>query len=182
LIAGAVAIGALLLRFSCAYGGVQNNVPTHLPFPGRGFSVGDWFTLPGGGSFAIEVVTPASDEEKALLHREQPQVPCNLTLVVTGPSGFRLQRTINRLRNGGWTRDTTIYFPEELLELPSGGQYTISISNRGPDSLFGDRGALIQLARVEPSGHELLYPITAGIAYLCFAFAIAITLFVKSRR
>ncbi len=32
LIVGAVAIGVLLLRFSCVHGGVQNYVPTHLHF------------------------------------------------------------------------------------------------------------------------------------------------------
>jgi hypothetical protein len=122
------------------------------------------------------VITPASDAEKALSNREGPAVPCKLILLLTGPDHFTLRRSIENLHIASWTSDSTIYFPEGMLELPSGGHYTITISNGGPAGIFKDRGALVQLTRREPSGHELLSPIMAWTAYACFTFAALYTL------
>lgn len=178
LVIGAVIIGALLLRVSFVNGGAVNYTPTRLPFPGGGFSVGDWFALSTGGWFALEVVTPASDVERALLNRERPPVSCNLRLTLTGPNGLRIQRSIDRLRICGWTRETTIYSPLEQLWLPEGGQYTISLFNNG-SGIFSDRGALVQLTRFESPGHELLFPILAWMAYALFAVAVGTTIFMS---
>src|SRR5216684_3105517 len=91
----AIAAGAFLLRFSFVYGSDSNWVSVGLPFPGRGFSVGERFAPSTGGQFNLEIVTPASAEERKLSNREQPPVLCDFTIVVTRPDGFRLRRSIN---------------------------------------------------------------------------------------
>jgi hypothetical protein len=182
LIIVATAAGAFLLRFSLLNSSADNYFPTCLPLPARGFSVGGLFALPSGGQFALEVITPAAEVERHLLHREKPPVQCDLVIVLTGPSGFRSRRLINRLHNGGWTSDTDIYFPDSLIDLPAGGRYTITLVSGSTVNQLSDRGALVQLARFEPTGHELLAPIAGVAAYGCFALVVLLTLVTLRRK
>jgi hypothetical protein len=171
LVVASMIAGALLLRFSLIFGGEQNWIPVSLPFPLDRSSARDSFNLPYSGQFALEVITPASDIDRRSPNREGPAIPCKLTLILTGPDHFRLTRSIENLHVGSWTSDSTIYFPEDMFQLPSGGGYTITLSNAGLTDKFGDRGALVQLTRRDPSGHDLLSPLSAWIAYACFMFA-----------
>jgi hypothetical protein len=177
LICTAIPTGAFLLHFSFLYGGEANNLPTSVPFPSDGFSVSDVFTLAAGGQFALEVITPASEGEKDLLHREQPPLQCNISLTISGPAGFTMHRSITGLHNGGWTADTNIYFPEALVQLPSGGQYVISFAGHNTVPLFRDRGAMIQLTRFQPAGHELRPALVAWAAYGCLVLAAVAAIF-----
>ncbi len=154
LIVCAIAIGVLLLRFSFVYGGEENWVPIRLPFPSRGFSVGDRFALSTGGSFALRIITPANYQGHKLPDDDETSMLCDLALVITGPDQFRLQRTIDTLRACAWNNEVTMHCPDEHFLLPAGGEYTFSIANRRSPALFSDRGALVCLSRSEPSGHE----------------------------
>jgi hypothetical protein len=178
----AVVIGALLLRLSFVYGCDGNYAPSRLPFPGHGLTATDAFDLPGNGWFTLEVITPARDAEKALLHREQPPISCSLTVVITGPNAFTLRRAIDHLDNAGWTRDSNIYLPGDRFRLPFSGEYRISLTNNGYVNTFSDRGALVQLTRFEPTGPEVFYPIARSASYACFLVAIICSLFVIYHR
>jgi hypothetical protein len=182
LIVMAIAIGALLLRFSFVNGGEANWVPVTMSFPSRGFSVGAQFAQSTGGWFAVNVITLAGADERKLPSREGPPIACDLRVVVKGPDGFTLQRSIKQLQVCGWTYETTIYCPSEQFLLPSGGNYAISMFNRSPSALFSDRGALVQLTRFEPPGHELLYSFARFLSYGSFLFAGIGTLFIAYRR
>jgi len=104
----AIVVGVVLLRFSLINGSEINHVPAHLPFPGSGFTAGEVFHLPTPGWFSLEVITPARDTDKALLHREQPPVLCNVSLEISGPDGFLRRVDISRFANSGWTRNWDI--------------------------------------------------------------------------
>jgi hypothetical protein len=176
LIVGTIVVGVVLLRFGYVYGADANYVPSRLPFPGLHYTVNDEFTILTGGRFALQVILPWSYSERAHVKHEQPDIVCDLNLVIAGPHGFVIRRPINRLHNCAWTRDTTIYCPDSLLVLPKGGLYTISLTTRSRLIELEDRGALLQLTRFEAVGPELSYPIARWLAYGCFICAIIITL------
>jgi hypothetical protein len=176
-IAGAIGIilGVALLRFGLLSGVEGNWVPTQLPFPGAMTSVSDEFSLVSGGSFNVEVLTAASADERRLASREGAVRPTKLVLTVDGARGAHLTRTIDRLDLNAWTRDTNFYSARMQLELPA-GKYDITVRNDSGTIPFPDRGALVRLERMAPSGHELAASFFCGVAYLCFAAAIALIL------
>ena len=178
----AIVVGVVLLRFSLINGSEINHVPAHLPFPGSGFTAGEVFHLPTPGWFSLEVITPARDTDKALLHREQPPVLCNVSLEISGPDGFLRRVDISRFANSGWTRNWDIYFPGGRFLLPKSGDYTISLVNHGDNGIFAEHGALVQLTRFEATGPEVSYSIAGVAAYGCLLFAIGCALFAMLRR
>lgn len=177
LISAAIAAGVLLLRYAYVDGGIENNDPLHLPFPGAGLTANQSFRLANGGRFMLEVTTPATEAERDALHREQPPVSCDVALTISGPAGFRLAQRIVSLRNSGWTADANIYMPDEPIVLPRGGTYDVSLASRAPVDVFRERGAMVDLTRFQPVGPELGYPIAAALAYACFLLSLAGTVY-----
>jgi len=165
LVGVAVICGAFLLRYSYVAGSAENSVPLYAPFPGHGFTVKDTFVLQSSGRFILRVLVPVADSERSMLHREQPPVHSDVVLKVTGPRGFGIERRITSFENDAWTADSNLYASSERLLLPSAGDYVFSLTNRGDDAVFAERGALVELERFELGGHELRFPLARFLGY-----------------
>jgi hypothetical protein len=165
----AIAVGAALLRFSLANGSSNNWTPVHLPYPRPGVVLTDSFSLESGGRFELQIITPGSSSGSAaatpVLRRLQ------LRLAVTGPNGYRITRAILDLQRAGWYERFEMFAAGDVIELPSRGKYDIVLESIDRDPLFTERGAIVQLVRMQPVGPDLLYSVAEWAAYAFFVLA-----------
>jgi hypothetical protein len=164
-------VGLLLLHLGEWYGRATNAVRVQCPYPGVGTRAIESLDIFRGGRFMIHVQTPATAGEIAQLHRELPPIVCDLEVVITGSDAFRANQKILLLHNGGWTPHDNLFLADEAIDIPSGGRYRIVIVSRTPVEEFCRRGAILRLARFEPSGHELLGTVFVVTGYVCIVSA-----------
>jgi hypothetical protein len=92
LVIALIGFGASAIWYGSSRSAVGNQEPVHLPYPGTGFSVSEQFHLASGGQFALEVGTPATADEIKLLHREQPDLMCDLNVTLIGDGRLKITR------------------------------------------------------------------------------------------
>ena len=86
---------------------------------------------------------------------------------VRGARVLRIERSIASF-DGGMTADSDIYFSDQTLSLAPGGDYELSLRNLERADLPIQRSCFVKLTRFEPTGHELLGPLTRWLAYAFF--------------
>jgi hypothetical protein len=169
----AILAGTLLMRYSFIGGSDENDEPAHLPFPGAGNTTQTAFHVNSAGRFDLRVVVPFSEAERAALHKEHPDVACDLRILLLGADGYRVERNVTVLKNDAWTPDALIFEPAETLLLPSGGDYRLSVENRRQVEIFAARGAMLELLRFEINGHGYRYFLALVAAYVLLGGAAA---------
>jgi hypothetical protein len=173
-----IAFGASAIWYGSSRAAVENQEPVHLAYPGLGLAVAEQFHLASGGRFALEIGTPATAEELARLHREQPDVACNLDVTLVGPRQFMIKRHVTALHNGGWN-DENLFFPLALFVLPSGGKYELTLKSNAVTDLFSKRGAVVRLERWEDVGSALGWAIEVWAGYISLACALVVALLLR---
>jgi hypothetical protein len=162
----ALVASAGLLRFSYLHGAEENYIPVRLPYPGVGLTVADSFHIASGGRFSVQVVAPATQTERSANY-DYPRINTHLAVDVTGLDGFRAGHTVMWMHRGSWSSTLDTFSDDYLMVLPSPGDYDIALTSLGRDARFTERGAIVELMRIQAVGPELLYPIAQGTAYLC---------------
>jgi hypothetical protein len=117
-------------------------------------------------------MTPVSDEQRAMLHREQPTAVCDLDLLITRADGLRIEQRIVRLANREWTNESDTYVEDQQILLAS-GDYSFSLQCRQSAEVFSRRGAIVRLTRTEPAGQGFAYTVAEWLAYACFLLALS---------
>ncbi|HXA15640.1 MAG TPA: hypothetical protein VN380_01515 [Thermoanaerobaculia bacterium] len=178
LLIALIAFGASAIWYGSSGAAVENREPVHLAYPGLGLAVAEQFHLASGGRFALEIGTPATAEELVRLHREQPDVACNLDVTLVGPEQFMIKRHVTELHNGGWN-DENLFFPLALFVLPSGGKYELTLKSNAVTDLFSKRGAVVRLERWEDVGSALGWAIEVWAGYISLACALVVALLLR---
>ena len=83
---------------------------------------------------------------------------------------------------GAWYGAVNIYVVDDLINLPTGGEYEITLRGLARDEMFTQRGAMVQMERMRPVGPALLYPIAKWTAYLCLLCACVIVIVYAIKR
>ena len=159
-------------------------MPVQMPLPTEAASnIDSGFHLESAGRFQLQIETTATASERAL-HRETTEIPVSLTMTISGPGDFRLDRQVTRMEPSQWARATDTYTAvgaDDVFVLPRSGDYEIEIHVRRPLPLFAARGGVIRLERLGPSTYGLVYVVARFVAYACFVFAASVVLFIGTR-
>jgi hypothetical protein len=166
--AALVACGAFLLWYGSSRGDVRNQEPARLAYPAVGRSVTAKFDLASEGRFALQVEMPASPDQVQQLHREQPDVKCEIVATVVGPDGFKIERRITSFRSGGWTKSENLFTPDELFVLPRGGGYELTLKSMVADD-FNKSGAVVALERWENVDSAIGWALEVWLGYAFLA-------------
>ena len=169
-----IAFGTASLWWGTTRAAVENNEPVRLAYPGPGFTSIESFHLPTSGRFALQVATPATAQELTQLHREQPDVPCDVEVTLRRDNRLIITRRISSFHNGGWEEEN-LFFPDELFVLPRGGDYELQIHSNGGGEVFTRRGAIVTLERWEDVGSAIGWALAIGIGYASLACAIVVS-------
>jgi hypothetical protein len=176
-IAVLIVLGAVALRYGYTRGELAEWVATNLPYPGTGLSTSDTFSLFRGGRFQLEVETLATPQEV-----EQPTpIKCDLHVTINGPQHFRIERDIRSLRVGSRGGTEVSYYPDDVWVLKPGREYTVTVTGGAVPAVFSERGAVVQLRRLEPVGPDLGIELAVGLGYVLLAGAFILSVIVSVR-
>ncbi|PYQ27606.1 MAG: hypothetical protein DMF56_19700 [Acidobacteria bacterium] len=174
------AVGAFLLHWTLSSETPSNWVPVCLPYPGPNMVISDTFSVASGGRFEVQIISPADPTDRSA-DRDSP-VQTKLRIDVSGGKGVRISKDVSSARIGGGRPDTDIFVADGLIEIPAGGDYDVVLRGLGRDELFTQRGAVVRLARTQPVGPELFYPVARWLAYFCFVCSGVVVLIMAWRR
>jgi hypothetical protein len=169
--ASCILVGVALLHFSLTDPSASNWMPVHMPVPPEGRHVTSTFHVDSGGRFQFQIEAAATEPQRHASSPAEVSVEMKATLVISGPRGFKIIRSITEVKSISWGGDTDTFGAFPLIVLPRGGDYEIVVNNGRRMPQFEEQGGVIELVRIAPTGRGMLYVITTVAAYTSLAAA-----------